>query len=325
MYPFQLKPATKDYIWGGDRLKHEYGIDSREAVVAEAWMLSCNGSGASTIKNGPLAGTTLADALFADVQKALGINNPFAVYFPILIKFIDAKDDLSIQVHPGNGYALENEGEFGKTEMWYVLDAQEGAFLYYGFSHAVAREELRERIENDTIIEVLNRVAVNKGDVFFIESGTIHAIGKGIMIAEIQQNSDSTYRVYDYNRTDADGNKRELHIAKALDVIDTNFVPGVPVVHAPVMKPGYSATRLASCIYFTVDLLSVDSFAELDCDCRSFASLLFVDGSGSIIFDNREYGEDGLFAVSKGDSLFLPADTGAYRIEGRCRVLLTVR
>jgi len=325
MYPFQLKPATKDYIWGGDRLKHEYGIDSRDAVVAEAWMLSCNGSGASTIMNGPLAGKSLAEALFLDVQKALGINNPFAVYFPILIKFIDAKDDLSIQVHPGNGYALENEGEFGKTEMWYVLDAQEGAFLYYGFSQAVTREELRERIENNTIIEILNRVAVEKGDVFFIEAGTIHAIGKGIMIAEIQQNSDSTYRVYDYNRTDAGGNKRELHIEKALDVTDTNFVPGVPSVHIAVTMPGYCITRLASCVYFTVDLLSIDSFAKLDCDGKSFTSLLFIDGSGSILFDNRDYGEDGVIAVSKGDSLFLPADTGAYRIGGRCRVLVTVR
>lgn len=325
MYPLKLKPATKDYIWGGDRLRHEYGVDSPDSIVAEAWMLSCNVNGASTIMNGPLAGTTLADALFSEVEKALGVNNSFAVYFPILIKFIDAKADLSIQVHPGNGYALENEGEFGKTEMWYVLDAQEGACLYYGFSQAVTREEMRDRIENNTIIEVLNRVAVKKGDVFFIEAGTIHAIGKGIMIAEIQQNSDTTYRVYDYNRTDSDGNKRELHIAKALDVTNTNFIPGVPDVHTSVIKPGYSVTRLASCIYFTVDLLSIDSFAKLDCDGKSFASLLFIDGSGSILFDNREYGEDGVIAVSKGDSLFLPAGTGAYRIEGKCSVLVTVR
>jgi len=325
MYPFKLKPAVKNYIWGGNRLKHEYGIDSPDSIVAEAWMLSCNARGASTIMNGPLAGKSLADALFADVEKALGINNSFAVYFPILIKFIDARDDLSVQVHPGNGYALENEGEFGKTEMWYVLDAQEGAFLYYGFSRAVTREEMRERIESNTIIEILNRVAVKKGDVFFVEAGTIHTIGKGIMIAEIQQNSDSTYRVYDYNRTDSDGNKRELHIEKALDVIDTNFVPGVPKVHASVKKPGYAVTRLASCVYFTVDHLSIDSFAELVCDGKSYTSLIFIEGSGSILFNNREYGEDGVIAVSKGDSLFLPAGTGAYRIEGQCRVLVTVR
>jgi mannose-6-phosphate isomerase len=325
MYPFKLKPATKDYIWGGNRLKHEYGIDSPNSIVAEAWMLSCNVSGASTIMNGPLAGKLLADALFSDVEKALGINNSFAVYFPILIKLIDAKDNLSIQVHPGNGYALENEGEFGKTEMWYILDAQEGAFLYYGFSQAVTREELRTRIEDNTILDVLNRVAVKKGDVFFIEAGMIHAIGKGIMIAEIQQNSNTTYRVYDYNRMDSDGNKRELHIAKALDVTDTNFVPGVPQARAYVQKPGYRITRLASCVYFTVDHLSIDSFVKLDCGRKSFTSLLFIDGSGSILFENREYGEDGVFAVSKGDSLFLPAGTGAYRIEGQCRVLLTVR
>lgn len=325
MYPLKLKPATKDYIWGGDRLKHEYGVDSPDSIVAEAWMLSCNANGASTIMNGPLAGITLADALFSDVEKALGENNSFAVYFPILIKLIDAKDDLSVQVHPRNGYALENEGGFGKTEMWYVLDAEEGACLYYGFSQAVTREEMRARIENNTIIEVLNRVTVKKGDVFFIDAGTIHAIGKGIMIAEIQQNSDTTYRVFDYNRTDSDGNKRELHIAKALDVTDTKFVPGVPQMHAYIQKPGYRITRLASCVYFTVDHFSIDSFAKLYCDEKSFTSLLFIEGSGRILFENREYGRDGVLSVSKGDSLFLPAGTGAYRIEGQCRVLLTVR
>ncbi|MEI8200642.1 MAG: type I phosphomannose isomerase catalytic subunit [Eubacteriales bacterium] len=325
MYPFKLKPAVKDYMWGGDRLKHEYGIESPDSIIAEAWMLSCNANGASTIMNGSLAGKSLADALFSDVEKALGINNSFAVYFPVLIKFIDARDDLSIQVHPSNGYAWENEGEFGKTEMWYVLDAQEGAFLYYGFSRAVTREELRERIEDNTIIEILNRVTVKKGDVFFLEAGTIHTIGKGIMIAEIQQNSDSTYRVYDYNRTDSDGKKRELHIEKALDVINTNFVPGIPKEHAALQKPGYRVTRLASCVYFTVDHLSIDSFAKLECDGKSFTSLLLIEGSGNIRFDNREYGEDGAIAVSKGDSLFLPAGTGAYRIEGRCCVLVTVR
>jgi len=325
MYPLKLKPATKDYIWGGDRLKHEYGVDSPDSIIAEAWMLSCNIRGASTIMNGPLAGTTLYDALFYDVEKALGEDNTFDDYFPVLIKFIDAKEDLSIQVHPGNAYAIEKDGEYGKTELWYVLDAQEDAFLYYGFSHAVTREELRERIENNTIIEVLNRVAVKKGDVFFVEAGTIHSIGKGILIAEIQQNSDTTYRVYDYNRTDSNGKKRELHIAKALDVTNVNFVPGIPAVRVPVTKPGYSVTRLASCVYFTVDLLSIDSFAKLDCDSKSFASLLFIDGSGSIQFDNREYGDDGVIAVSKGDSLFLPAGTGAYRIEGSCRVLITIR
>jgi len=325
MYPFKLKPATKDYIWGGSRLRDEYGVHSQDEVIAEAWMLSCNAAGASAISTGPLAGKTLADALFSDVEEALGENNSFAVYFPILIKFIDAKQDLSIQVHPKNGYALEHEGEFGKTEMWYVLDAQEDACLYYGFNRVITKDELRERIEGGTLTEVLNRVPVKKGDVFFIEAGTIHAIGKGIMIAEIQQNSDTTYRVYDYARTDADGNQRELHIDKALDVTDTSFVPGIPPVAFFAQEKGYRTARLASCKYFTVDHLVIDAFAKLTCDAKSFTSLLFIDGKGRILFDNRACGEDGVIDVGKGDSLFLPADTGGYRIEGACSVLKTVR
>jgi len=325
MYPFKLKPATKDYIWGGSRLREEYGVHSQDEVIAEAWMLSCNAAGASTISTGPLAGRTLAGALFCDVEEALGENNSFAVYFPILIKFIDAKDDLSIQVHPKNGYALEHEGEFGKTEMWYVLDAQKDACLYYGFNRAITKDELRERIEDNTLTDVLNRVPAKKGDVFFIEAGTIHAIGKGIMIAEIQQNSDTTYRVYDYARTDTHGNQRELHIEKALDVTDTSFVPGIPPAPAFVQEKGYRAARLASCKYFTVDLLDIDSFAKLICDVKSFTSLLFIEGKGRILFDDRACGEDGVIDAQKGDSLFLPAGTGAYRIEGACRVLQTVR
>lgn len=325
MYPMQLRPATKDYSWGGDRLRNEFSIRSEDAVIAEAWMLSCNPAGASTIMNGPLAGMTLAEALFSEVEKTLGTNNVFSTFFPILIKLIDARSDLSIQVHPKNGYALENEGGFGKTEMWYVLDAQKDAYLYYGFSRAITRNEMKERIENKTITEVLNRVQVKKGNAFFIEAGTIHAIGAGILIAEIQQNSNTTYRVYDYDRTDADGKKRELHIRKALDVTNTAFVP--EPVKAPEIAhlEGYSIARLASCKYFTVDLISLDSFADFYCGDPSFTSLLFIEGEGRIIFTNTDFGKDGIMDISKGDSIFLPAGTGDYRIQGECRLLATVR
>ena len=321
MYPFKLKPATKDYIWGGDRLKNEYGIQSKDSIVAEAWMLSCNAAGASTIVSGPLAGQTLASALFSEIDKVLGENNSLSVYFPILIKFIDARQDLSIQVHPDNCYAMEHELEFGKTEMWYVLDANKDAYLYYGFKRAITKEEFRERIENNSITNVLNRVPVRKGDVFFIEAGTIHAIGKGIMIAEIQQNSDTTYRVYDYARTDAKGHTRELHIEKALDVTDTSFVPGIPDAPSYISKEGYNTARLASCEYFTVDHLTIDSSAGLVCGNKSFTSLLFIDGKGRILFEDN----GGAIDVIKGDSVFLPAGTGAFRIEGPCSVLLTVK
>jgi len=325
MYPVKLKPATKDYIWGGERLRLEYGVSSPKPVIAEAWMLSCNEAGASTIINGALAGKTLADALLSNTRETLGTNNADTDVFPILIKLIDAKEDLSIQVHPDNGYALAHGGDLGKTEMWYVLDAREDAMLYYGFSRAVTKEELRERILNNTVTEVLNRVPVKKGDMFFIEAGTIHAIGKGIVIAEIQQNSDTTYRVNDYDRTDAQGKKRELHIEKALDVTNSGFVPSPPGTPVFEHRTGYRAARLASCEFFTVDYLIVDTSAQLFCDGKSFVSLLFIEGNGCVRFENPMYGEDGLIEAQKGDSFFLPAGTGTYRIEGKCRVLVTFR
>lgn len=325
MYPCKLKPALKDYIWGGNRLVSEYGIESRESIVAEAWMLSCNGAGASTIIGGPLDGLTLTEALFAEIEKTLGSRNPFSVYFPILIKFLDAKNDLSVQVHPSNGYALDHEGEFGKTELWYILDAQEDACIHYGFSRALSGDELREHIQNNTIMDALKRVPVKKGDVFLIEAGTVHAIGKGIVLVEIQQNSNATYRVYDYDRKDAQGNRRELHVEKAIAVTNTSFVPTPPIPAESVQEAGYIVSRLASCEWFTVDLLKIDSSAGLSCDDTSFTSLLFVEGIAKIIFDNDAYGKNGVIEAAKGESVFLPAGTGSYRIEGQSTVLKTTR
>ena len=231
--------------------------------------------------------------------------------FPILTKFIDAKDNLSIQVHPDNRYALKNEGQYGKTEMWYVMDAGKDAFLYYGFKREITREEFEKRIKEDTLLEVLNAVPVQKGDVLFIESGTIHAIGKNILIAEIQQNSNVTYRVYDYGRIGKDGKKRDLHIEKALAV--TNRVP--------IIRDNASYPHVADCDYFTVDKLNLDGTVmkkmEGTVSEESFASILILDGKGSIS-DSEETLE-----FKKGDSFFLPAGNGVYTLEGTCDALIT--
>ncbi|MDD4095195.1 MAG: class I mannose-6-phosphate isomerase [Oscillospiraceae bacterium] len=325
LYPMLLKPALKNYIWGGSRLKSEFSVESEDAIVAEAWMLSCNPAGESTIINGSLAGKTLAEVLFSDIDHSLGRKMMFSAYFPILIKLIDAENDLSVQVHPGNGYALEKEGRFGKTEMWYVLDARKGANIYYGFSRPISKNELIERIERNTLPDVLNRVIVRPGDVFLIEPGTVHAIGAGILVAEIQQNSDATYRIFDYDRTDSSGKKRELHIEEALEVINTGVTPGSVKSYSTVRCKGYSVVRLASCPYFSVDLVSVDTQADLCCGSESFTSLLLIEGEGRILFGNKAAGTDGIMDVRKGDSVFLPANTGDYRIQGKCRALRTVR
>lgn len=307
----KLKPSCKNYLWGGHRLADEYGIEYEEDILAEAWELSCHPDGPSYISNGKYAGMTLEEFIEAEGKEVLGSHCRRFRDFPILIKFIDAKQNLSIQVHPNNRYALKNEGQYGKTEMWYIMDAKPGAFLYYGFKTEVSKEEFAKRIEEDSLLEVLNAVPVQKGDVLFIESGTIHAIGEGILIAEIQQNSNVTYRVYDYGRVGKDGKKRDLHIEKALAV--TNRVP--------IVKDKTSYPHVADCDYFTVDKLNLDGTfmkkMEGSVSETSFASILFLDGEGTI--SNK--GESLQF--KKGESFFLTAGSGAYTIEGSCDALVT--
>ncbi len=324
MFPVLLKPAIKSYFWGGTRLKKDFAIDSDDTVLAEAWMLSCHPDGQSIIRNGPHRGRTLAEALRSEPGSVLGTNNATLRDFPILIKLIDTANDLSIQVHPDEDYALDKEGVFAKTELWYVLDAREDAYLYCGFSRDITREEMQKRIAENTITEVLCRVRATAGDVLLIEAGTIHSIGAGILLAEIQQNSNTTYRVYDYDRTDPSGNKRDLHIKEALEVTHRTQAARPVTKPAMVQTTGYGIARLASCPYFKVDLISVDTKADLFCGEESFVSLVFIEGEGRIVIEDPGFGENGALNAEKGDSMFIPAGTGAYRILGKCKVLRTV-
>ncbi len=307
----KLKPSCKDYLWGGSRLVEEYGKEYDGEVLAETWELSCHPDGPSVIRNGKYTGRTLSEYIEQEGKDVLGTHCRRFRDFPILTKFIDAKDNLSIQVHPDNRYALKNEGQYGKTEMWYVMDAGKEAFLYYGFKKEISREEFARRIQEDTLLEVLNAVPVQKGDVLFIESGTIHAIGKNILIAEIQQNSNITYRVYDYGRVGKDGKKRDLHIEKALAV--TNRIP--------IVKDNSSYPHVADCDYFTVDKLNLDGkvMRELTGEVseESFASILMLDGEGIIENEGETLG------YKKGDSFLLSAGSGKYTIKGTCDALIT--
>lgn len=307
----KLKAPVKDYLWGGRRLIDEYHKEAEGSILAESWELSCYPDTPSVIMNGSQAGKTLPEYLASEGRKVLGTACRRFEEFPVLVKFIDAKKDLSIQVHPNNDYALENEHQYGKTEMWYVLDAEQDAFLYYGFRKEISKEEFRERIENNTLLEVLNAVPVQKGDVLFIEAGTLHAIGKGILIAEIQQNSNVTYRVYDYGRKDKDGKLRDLHIEKALAVTE----------RIPVRRVKSTEPHVASCEYFTVDKLNLSGVLT-DKLCgfigdETFAHILILEGEGRI----RSGGDDLHFR--KGDSFFLPAGSGDYEITGSCEALMT--
>lgn len=309
---FKLKPAFKDYIWGGTRLRDEYGKDCDYDKVAESWELSCHKDGASVVDGGDFDGLTLAQYIEKEGRSVLGSNCERFENFPILIKLIDAKDNLSVQVHPDNEYAMRVEGEYGKTEMWYVVDCDEGATLLYGFKKEISKDEFSQRIADNTLLEVTNAVPVKKGDVFFIRSGTLHAIGKGILIAEIQQNSNTTYRIYDYGRVGKDGKSRELHVEKAKDV--TVLGPAKAYPETPVEQyDGYTSKLLSKCEYFTTYRVDVESKAELEADSSSFNSILVLEGEPTV----------GGIKAKKGDSVFISAGEGKYAVEGKCRFILT--
>ena len=309
----KLNPVFKDYLWGGTKLRDEYGFESDLTKLAEGWMLSCHKDGENTIENGEFTGKTLTEVVKTNPD-FLGENGKKFEYFPILIKLIDAKNDLSVQVHPDNEYAMRVEKEYGKTECWYILDCDEGAELIYGFNREISSEEFKEKITDNTFLETVNKVKVKKGDLFFIEAGTLHAIGSGILLAEIQQNSNTTYRVYDYGRVGADGKPRELHVEKAIDV--TNCVPPTRSTDPEgelFEYDNYSTQLLTECDLFSVKKVSVKDFFDGVADEKSFVSVLVTDGVGTI---------DGI-DIRKGDSLFIPANYGTFTIKGNIEAIIT--
>ena len=302
----KLSPSFKDYIWGGNKLMTQYGVKDMDRV-AEAWVLSAHPDGPSYLPDG----TTFADKLAELGADAVGKNSAGFKDFPQLIKLIDAMSDLSVQVHPSDEYALKNEGQFGKTEMWYILDAEEGAGIYYGFQKDVTRAEMEEAIRTNTLTDILRFVPVQPGESYFIPSGTIHAIGKGLLIAEIQQNSNVTYRVYDYGRKDAQGNTRPLHVEKALEVSDLTRAADAVEPTQTVVEGGVF-TEVSSCSYFTVTKLEADGTVTID-NPDSFIAVLITKGEGTI---NGE-------KFVQYDTFFVPANNGEVELSGNFEALLS--
>ena len=313
----KLSPFVADNIWGGTRLITEYGIKTDKDPAAEAWVLSCHPAGPSTVLNGKYKGKTLQEVYLAD-KSICGTKGKKYEFFPLLIKFIDAKRDLSIQVHPDDEYAMRVEGEYGKTEAWYILDCEPDAELILGFNRNVTVEEFKKAAQGDEMMSICNRVKVKKGDVFFIESGTMHAICKGILLAEVQQNSNTTYRIYDYGRLGKDGKPRELHVDKAADV--TKLCPtSIPDSSKREVEKFDNASRskLTSCDLFTMYELSVDGEYSSVCDEQSFVSLLCLEGSAEIECDGEK------LMMKKGESVFIPANKGKFTINGNVKILET--
>jgi len=308
---FKLKPAIKDYIWGGTRLRDEFGKTSDGERLAESWELSCHPDGLSVIDGGKFGGMTLADYL-AENPEDMGTKGMTCERFPIMIKLIDARENLSVQVHPNDEYAMEHEGESGKNEMWYVVDCESDSSIIYGFKEEITKAEFRQAIEENTLLDKVNVVPVQKGDIFMIHAGTLHAIGKGCLIAEIQQSSNVTYRVYDYGRP------RELHIDKALDVTKRtrSDIPeqtgGTPICA--------QTCRLIGCEYFNVFRQDICGMGEENCNGGSFTHILLLDGSGTLESGDT-YSEK--LTAKKGDSFFVSAGTN-WRITGECSIIYTV-
>ena len=317
MEMFKLIPSVADYIWGGRRLIEEYGIKTDKDPAAEAWVLSCHSAGPSTVEDGEFKGQTL-EQVWENHKEICGTNGNKFEFFPILIKFIDAKNNLSIQVHPDNDYAMRVEGEYGKTEAWYILDCDEGAELILGFNREVSVEEFKKAAQSEEMLNIVNKVKVKKGDLFFIESGTLHAICKGILLAEVQQNSNTTYRVYDYGRVGADGKPRALHIVKAADV--TKLCPPT-ITNASEREvekqDGGTRTHLTECDLFKMYSVETDGEYVSEAGDESFVSLLCLDGSAEVVCGKKTLG------MKKGESLFIPASSGEFKIIGKTHMLET--
>ncbi len=297
---YKLYPECKDNVWGGTQLKEKYGKKTDKNPVAESWELSFHDDGPTRVESGEELRAVVS-------ERDLGENCKGFPFFPMLVKFIDAKADLSVQVHPSDDYALKYENSFGKTEMWYIVDADEGAGIYLGFKKNVSAEEYRKAVQENTLLELLNFFKVKAGDCYFIPSGTIHAIGKGCLIAEIQQNSNLTYRVYDYGRVDKNGKTRELHIEKASKVSSLN-------AYLPTSFRAKTARGelLGASKYFSTTLLTVNGEACLKTDEKTFQCLSVVSGSGEI---------DGVKAKA-GDSFFLTAENKERIVKGEMKVVV---
>lgn len=307
--PMFLKPVFQEKIWGGSRLRSVFGFDIPNDKIGEDWAISAHPHGVSVVENGEYQGQKL-DELWQNHKELFG--NPTEPVFPLLIKILDAEDELSVQVHPDDTYGMKHEGELGKTECWYIIDAEPGAEIIYGH-HAKTREELAEMIQEGRWDDLLKKVPVKKGDFFYVPSGTIHAIGKGIMILETQQSSDTTYRVYDYDRKDANGNTRELHIQQSIDV---TTVPAItPQIQMKEVRKGNSSiVTYLETEFFNVyewDIKGITSFKKQ----APYTLATVIDGAGELVVNEK------IYPLTKGASFILPNDVTEWTVQGELSII----
>ncbi|MFC4094592.1 type I phosphomannose isomerase catalytic subunit [Euzebyella saccharophila] len=318
LYPFKFQPILKERLWGGTKLKDVLGKPIESDITGESWELSTVKDDVSVIANGELAGTSLQELINEQPENLLGksVYERFGTDFPILIKFIDAKKDLSIQLHPNDELAKERHDSFGKTEMWYVMDADDDAELIVGFNKDVTKDEYAKSLENDSLLELLNYEKVTEGNTFFINTGKIHAIGAGVLLAEIQQTSDITYRVFDFNRRDKNGNLRELHTEMALDAIDYTKKDDFKVNYPNAKN---TVNDMVDCPYFTTNYLDLDNDLSQDVASRDSFTIYMCVGGAATISD-----ENGSADIQKGETILVAAASQRIQIKTKGAKLLEV-
>jgi len=313
LYPLVFEPILQDRIWGGTKLKTDLGKNIPTQTTGESWELSTVQDNVSVVKQGEYAGKPLTDLLERFPAEVLGTNvhQQFGTQFPLLFKFLDAKEDLSIQVHPNDELAKKRHNSFGKTEMWYVMQADEGSRIIVGFKEKSSPEEYLDKLKNKNLIDILNEQPVKKGDVYFLETGTIHAIGAGIVIAEIQQTSDITYRIYDWDRVDANGNGRQLHVEEALEAMNYNPTD----TKKQYTKNINESNVTVDCPYFTTNFLPLQGSADISKDGNSFTVYICTEGDYSIDVAGESY------SFKKGDTVLIPAALKAFTLNGTATLL----
>lgn len=320
LYPLKFQAIYKEKIWGGDRLSKLYKRELPNKSIGESWEIAAHSNGTSIVENGIYQGKSITELIDKYQEKLLGKKIKFIKNkpFPLLIKILDANAKLSVQVHPDNDYAARVENELGKTEMWYILEAHPEAKLIYGLKSGTKKEEFAKAIKNGCPEKYLNEVEVEKGDIFYMPSGTIHAIKEGILLAEIQQNSDTTYRVHDWNRLGKDGSPRQLHINRALDVI--NFqekslkAKSIPLI---IDYKDYTRSILAACPYFVTEKIQVKNDYQLNLNSDRFYIIMNLQGEGTLTVTEKDY------KINSGDTYFLPAKLKNINIKGQLEFLLT--
>jgi mannose-6-phosphate isomerase len=312
-YPLQFNPILKERIWGGTKLKTYLNKPISSEITGESWEISSVENDVSIVSNGNFKGKSLNELIVEFPNEILGtkVYKRFGNQFPLLFKYLDAREDLSIQLHPNDALAKKRHNSFGKTEMWYVMQADQDSRLIVGFKQKSNPEEYLENLKNKTILDILDTKKVAKGDVFFLETGTIHAIGAGIVIAEIQQTSDITYRIYDFERKDANGNERELHNDLALDAINYEVVEA----EKKYSKTENTTNEVVDCDYFTTNFIPINGKISIKKNQESFTVYMCVDGNFDLSYNSEKY------SYQKGDTVLIPALIDEFEISGKASVL----